>query len=66
MYPPTSPSMVVFFFRLGFLERGPGRGVEDGKERNTEGERKTEGRKDTIVLFLRLFEDVMSTYLTGE
>ena len=66
MYPPTSPSMVAFFFRLGFLERRPGRGVEDGKERNTEGERRTEGRKDMIVLFLRFSEDAMSTYSTGE
>ena len=65
MYPP-SPTMVAFLFILGFLERGPGRGVEGGKERNTEGERRTEGRKDMILLFSRLSEDAMSTYLTGE
>lgn len=63
---PTSPMIVAFLFMLGFLERGPDRGVEDGKDRNTEGERRTEGRKDMIVLFLALSEDTMSTCLTSE
>lgn len=54
MYPPTSPSMVAFVFRLGFLKRRPGRGVEDGKERNTEGERRTKGRKDMIRTFSKI------------
>ena len=65
-YPPTSFMMVAFLFVLGFLKRGAGRGVEDGKERNTEGERKIEGRRDMIVLLLRLFEDAISIFVTGE
>lgn len=58
--------MVAFLFVLGFLRRGAGRGVEDGKERNTEGERRTEGRKDLIVLLLVLSEDALSIFMTGE
>ena len=50
---------MAFLFVLGFLERGADRGVEDGKERNTEGERRTESRKDMIVLLLRFYEDAM-------
>lgn len=65
-YSPTSFMMVAFLFVLGFLKRGAGRGVEDGKERNTEGERRIEGRRDMIVPLLRLFEDAMSISLTGE
>ncbi len=56
--------MVAFLFALGFLERRTSRGVEDGKERNTEGERKTDGRKD-IIFLLRLSEAAMSIFLTG-
>ena len=48
-YPPTSSTMLAFLFVLGVLKRGAGRGVEDGKERNTEGERRIEGRKDMFV-----------------
>ncbi len=66
-YPPTSFTMVAFLFVLGFLKRGAGpRGVEDGKERNTEGERRVEGRKDIIVLLLVLSEDAMSILMIGE
>ena len=62
-HPPTSPTMVAFLFMLGYLA---GRGVEDGKERNTEGERRTECRKDMILLFSNFSEDAMSTYLTSK
>lgn len=51
MFPPTSSKAVIFLFTL---ERGALRGVEDGKERNTEGERRTEGRRDMVLLFFRL------------
>ena len=65
-YPSTSFTMLAFLFVLGFLKRGAGRGVEDGKERNTEGERRTKGRIDLIVLLLRLSEDTMFILLKGE
>ena len=65
-YPSTSFTMLSFLFVLGFLKRGAGRGVEDGKERNTEGERRTKGRIDLIVLLLGLFEDAMSIFLKSE
>ena len=65
-YPSTSFTMLAFLLVLGFLKRGMGRGVEDGKERNTEGERRTKGRRDLIVLLLRLSADAMSIFLTSE
>lgn len=64
-YPSTSFTMLAFLFVLGFLKRGAGRGVEDGKERNTEGERRTKGRKDMIELLLRSSEDAISFFLTS-
>ena len=66
-YSPTSFTMVAFLFVLGFLKCGAGpRGVEDGNERNTEGERRVEGRKDMTVLLLVVFEDAMSIFMTVE
>ena len=60
---PTSRKMVAFLF---MLDRGAARGIENGKDRNTEGVGRTEGRKDMVLPFLRSFEDAMPTYLTGE
>ena len=65
-YPLTSFTMLALLFVLGFLKRGARRGVEDGKERNTEGERMIEGRKGMIVLLLRLSEDAMSNCMASE
>ena len=48
-YPPTSFRMFASLFLLGFLKRGARRGVEDGKERNTEGERRSRGCADMMV-----------------
>ena len=65
-YPPTSFRMFASLFLLGFLKRGARRSVEDGKERNTEGERRSKGREDMMVLLLKLSEDAMSIFVPSE
>ena len=65
-YPLNSFAMLALLFVLGFLNRGARCGVDDGKERNTEGERRIEGCKGMIVLLLSLSEDAMSILTSDE